>query len=322
MHKRQEKIVFFYEVKSELGAGTYGASLGIDAIHFASIEQQLFIFEENPIKRIEAPLEWNFEHGKNYNYAYNIDGILSIYEKIVIDLAEIVKQNYFPFIIGGDHSFAGASIKAIRQAYPEKRLGVIWIDAHADLHSPFTTPSGNLHGMPLATVLEVEKYIQPHNHVSDFELQKWNELCNLGGEDIRFDDLVYISLRDCEPEEWDIIHKTNTLHFSPEHIQQQGILQVAEQTCKHLDDCDIIYVSFDVDSLDPTISMGTGTPVPNGLALHQARFLLQHFWKSPKLVAMDIVEVNPLLDEKNKMGKIAANLIADVLYQRNYEIPT
>jgi arginase len=314
MHKRQNKIIHFFEVKSELGAGTYGASLGIDAIHFASIQHQLNIFENNPIKRIEAPLEWNFEHGKNYEYAFHIDAIIKIYEQIVHDLTQIIKQNYFPFIIGGDHSFAGASIKAIRQAYPDKRLGVIWIDAHADLHSPYTTPSGNLHGMPLATVLQVEKITEPLNHVSEQEMIQWNHLCNLGGDDILFEDLVYISLRDCEQVEWDIIHKTGIKYFSPLKINELGIEKIAELTCEYLNTCDLLYVSFDVDSMDPEVSTGTGTPVPGGLSLEQAQKLLYHLWKSPKISAFELVEVNPLLDCHNKMANIAAKLIADLVH--------
>lgn len=314
MHKRQNKIIHFFEVKSELGAGTYGASLGIDAIHFASIQHQLNIFENNPISRIEAPLEWNFEHGKNYEYAYNIDAIIKIYEQIVHDLTQLIQQNYFPFILAGDHSFAGASIKAIRQAYPDKRLGVIWIDAHADLHSPYTTPSGNLHGMPLATVLEVEKFTEPLNHVSEQEMNQWNQLCNLGGDDILFEDIVYIALRDCEPAEWNIIHKTGIKYFKPEAIQELGIETIAKMACDYLDKCDMIYVSFDVDSMDPTVSEGTGTPVENGLTLEQAKFLLHYLWKSPKLSALEIVEVNPLLDCKNKMATIAAQIIAELVH--------
>ncbi len=314
MHTRQNKIIYFFEVKSELGAGTYGASLGIDAIHFASIQHQLNIFENNPIKRIEAPLEWNFEHGKNYEYAYNIDAIIKIYEQIVHNLTQLLEQNYFPFILGGDHSFAGASIKAIRQANPDKRLGVIWIDAHADLHSPYTTPSGNLHGMPLATVLEVEKITTPLNHVSEEEMNHWNYLCNLGGDDILFEDIVYIALRDCEAPEWDIIHKTGIKYFSPDDIRYLGIKQVAQNTCDYLNKCDLIYVSFDVDSMDPSISTGTGTPVENGLTLEEAKFLLQYLWKSPKLIAIELVEVNPLLDCNNKMATIAANIIADLVH--------
>ncbi|GIV44258.1 MAG: arginase [Bacteroidia bacterium] len=314
MHKRQNKIIHFFEVKSELGAGTYGASLGIDAIHFASIQHQLNIFENNPIKRIEAPLEWNFEHGKNYEYAYNIDAIIKIYEQIVHELTQLIEKDYFPFIIGGDHSFAGASIKAIRQAYPDKRLGVIWIDAHADLHSPFTTPSGNLHGMPLATVLEVEKITQPLNHVSEQEMQQWNYLCNLGGDDILFEDLVYIALRDCEQPEWDIIHKTGIQYFPPEEIQRWGIETIAQNACEYLEKCDLIYVSFDVDSMDPSVSTGTGTPVKNGLSLEQAKTLLNYLWKSPKLSALELVEVNPLLDCNNTMATIAANIIAELVH--------
>ncbi len=316
MHTRQNKVIYFFEVKSELGAGTYGASLGIEAIHFASIQHQLNIFENNPIKRIEAPLEWNFEHGKNYEHAYNIEAIIKIYEQIVHELTHLIKQNYFPFILGGDHSFAGASIKAIRQAHPDKRLGVIWIDAHADLHSPYTTPSGNLHGMPLATVLEVEKITKPLNHVSDEEMNHWNHLCNLGGDDILFEDIVYIALRDCETPEWDIIHKTDILYFTPSQIKTLGIQKIAEKTNDYLNKCDLWYVSFDVDSMDPSISTGTGTPVPDGLSLEQAQYLLHYFWKSPKLAAIELVEVNPLLDCNNKMATIASNMIAELVHSK------
>lgn len=300
MHLRQEKPIQFLEIKTELGAGTYGSSLGADALHFASIQKKAQLFENNPIRIIEGPPQWDFDTD-DFPHCWNIPLVTQVYQEVVNSVEEIFKSNFFPFVISGDHSSAAATIKGIRKAFPDKRLGVVWVDAHADIHSPYSTPSGNLHGMPLATVLNTAQIIHERNKISTEEKQYWENLCNIGGG-ILFEDLVYVAIRALEDEEWEIIHKKNIKYHSVEELRKIGASNLANQILNYLSSCDLLYVSFDVDSMDPSISVGTGTPEPDGLMANEALELLNCFWKDNRLTALEIVEINPLLDTGNKMA--------------------
>lgn len=306
----------FLEIRSELGAGTFGSSLGIDAIKFAALKKRSDIFLTHHSESIETDREWispKIEH----RFAKKIDGMVVLYERISQRIKKYLETGFFPFVIAGDHANAGGTIAGIKNAYPKAKLGVIWIDAHGDIHSPYTTPSGNIHGMPLAVSLNLKNLDSQVNKLDEQTEVLWEKLCNIGNvcPKIFFEDLVLIDIRDLEQPEWDIIHRKNIEYYDPEDIQQHGIEQVGYNALKHLERCDYIYVSFDVDSLDPSISTGTGTPVHNGLSVEQAKTLLKILWNSPKLVAFEIVEINPLLDSQNKMAEIAFELIQDLLYE-------
>ena len=146
------KKIRFIEVKSEIGAGTRGASMGPDAIKIAALDYGSNLFRK--IDSVEVPVENQllFE-STGSPYAKRIKGILAFLERVANAVRTSLKNNEFPIVLAGDHSTSAGTISGIRMAYPKQRLGVIWIDAHADLHSPWTTPSGNMHGMPLAAVL-------------------------------------------------------------------------------------------------------------------------------------------------------------------------
>src|SRR6187551_1913751 len=146
------KNIKLIEIPSEIGAGTRGASLGIDAIKIAALDFMSNFFVHFPSEKIEIQNNLLFEpiHSP---YAKRIQGVANMYDRISKAVSDSIRNNFFPVIISGDHSNAGGTIAGIKMAKPKSKLGVIWIDAHADLHTPFTTPSGNLHGMPLATAI-------------------------------------------------------------------------------------------------------------------------------------------------------------------------
>ena len=146
------KPIRIVEVKSEIGAGTRGASMGIDAIKIAALDFGSPFFKK--FKTTEIPNENNLLLEPVVNdYAKRIKGIYNLNDRLSKEISKILVKDEIPIVLAGDHSSALGTIAGIRMAFPEKRLGVIWIDAHADLHSPYTTPSGNMHGMPLACVL-------------------------------------------------------------------------------------------------------------------------------------------------------------------------
>src|SRR5688500_14772424 len=143
------KNIKIIEVPSEIGAGTRGASLGIEAIKIAALDFMSNFFIHFPTEKIPAENKLLYEPIES-PYAKRIKGVAAMYEKVSRSVSDSIKNNFFPVVLTGDHSISGATIAGIKMAKPKSKLGVIWIDAHADLHTPFTTPSGNMHGMTLA----------------------------------------------------------------------------------------------------------------------------------------------------------------------------
>ncbi len=292
------------EAASEIGAGKRGASMGMSALRVAAWKNgsELFGHAEESILRDENDVL--YEDDKTPN-AHHIDGLIRFESDLAYEVYKYLRSNIFPMVIGGDHSIAIGSISGTKMAYPNERLGVIWIDAHADLHSPFTTPSGNVHGMPLALLMNIEKKSPDNRKVRVFTLDTWDRLRKIGmsGAKVKPMDLVYIGLRDFEPEEEAIIKENNIKVITVKDVRTKGAAAVVKETMEHLAKCDKLHVSFDVDSLDPSISVGTGTPVKNGLFLEEARGLLAGFCADPKTATLDVVEINPALDTNNSMAE-------------------
>lgn len=297
--------------KSEITAGTRGASLGPDAIITAARKSESRFFSEFNIRRI-ADCNDLLDRPVQFTNAKRIKGLCDVFSDLSSELNDVISQGNFPLIMAGDHGSAGGTIAGIKTAFPDKRLGVIWIDAHADIHTPYTTPSGNMHGMPLATALAIDNIEQKQNEPDSEVINCWEQLKSMGGENkLNAEDLVYIAVRDTEPQEDYIINELNIRNHTVEEVRLKGVEHIAGEVLKDLNGCDILYVSFDVDSMDPeATSHGTGTPVPIGLTPDEAEAFLKAFCASPKLVALEFVEVNPCLDEKvNKMAEITFGLV-------------
>jgi arginase len=304
------KNIKLIEIPSEIGAGTRGASLGIDAIKIAALDFMSNFFVHFPSEKIPAENKLLFEPIES-PYAKRIKGIYSMYEKVSKAVQDTIKNNFFPVMLSGDHSMAGATIAGIKLAKPKSKLGVIWIDAHADLHTPFTTPSGNMHGMPLATAL-AEDNEDCAVHEVDAETQKlWNQLKTIGkiSPKVLGEDIVFISLRDFEKEEKYLIEKHGIKVITTKEVRSKGAENISRSVLRYLADCTDIYVSFDVDSLDSAISKGTGTPVGNGLREREAEDLISKFMMNRKICCFEITEVNPTLDKENLMAEIAFNIL-------------
>ena len=234
-----------------------------------------------------------------------------MYEKVSKAVMTSIKTHFFPVVLSGDHSISGATIAGIKMAKPDSKLGVIWFDAHADLHTPYTTPSGNLHGMPLAVAL-AEDNMENAVHELDAETEKyWNHLKNLGNisPKVLGEDIVFISLRDYEREEKSIIDKYGMKVITTSEVRRKGVENIVRSVIRYLSDCTDIYVSFDVDCLDSSITKGTGTPVSNGLREREAEDLVSKFMQNRKICCLEIAEVNPTLDKENLMAEIAFNIL-------------
>jgi len=304
------KNIKLIEVPSEIGAGTRGASLGIEAIKIAALDFMSNFFIHFPSEKIPTENKLLYEPIES-PYAKRIKGIAALYERVAKATSDSIKNNFFPVVLSGDHSTAGATIAGIKMAKPKSKLGVIWIDAHADMHTPYTTPSGNVHGMALAAAIN-ENNMDCAVHDIDTETEKhWNTLKNLGkiSPKVSPEDVVLISLRDYEKEERYLIEKYGMKVITTKEVRTKGPENVVRAVLRYLADCTDIYISFDVDSLDSTISKGTGTPVSNGLREREAEDLISKFMQNRKVCCFEITEVNPTLDKENLMAEIAFNIL-------------
>ncbi|MBI1837385.1 MAG: arginase [Flavobacteriia bacterium] len=302
--------------RSEITAGTRGASLGPEAVMTAARMKGKSYFGDYPIEEIKH-VNHLLDHTTNHPYAKRIDGLLAIYNSLNDSVSKILLNQKFPLIIAADHGSAGGTIAGIKSAYPTKKLGIIWIDAHADIHTPYTTPSGNMHGMPLATVLNEDNLACKINNVSEDTKILWEQLKHVGGitPKANAENLIYIAVRDTEDQEDAIMKELNIKNYKVDELRAKGVKSILSEIEQKLAVCDLIYVSFDVDSMDPIYtSHGTGTPVKNGLMPEEAKEILTLLAKNDKTVCIEFVEVNPCLDEKtNKMAEVTSDLVESVL---------
>jgi len=301
------------EVNSELGAGTRGSSLGIQALKTASLGFSSNYFGCISTTKVKTENKHLFSKVTT-PFAKRLPHIYTIYERVSQTVKNTLQQDQFPVILTGDHSTAGGLISGLKMAYPEKRIGVVWVDAHADIHSPYTTPSGNVHGMPIAALLNEDNLEKKRNELDKETKGLWEKIKNLGGiapKISSFEDIVYVAVRDTEEEEDHLIVKHKIKKISVKELREKGIERIANEIKDYLK-VDMIYLSFDVDSMDPSLSTGTGTPVENGISGFEAEDLLTRLVKDSRVKVFEMTEVNPLLDAQNNMAKNAFKILEKV----------
>lgn len=298
------------ESKSELGAGTRGASLGIDAMKVASLDFNSSYFADYPTEAIPNKNKRLYTKSE-YKYAKQIKGVANVIDRLATSVRNTLWDGDFPIVLAGDHSTAAGTISGIKMAHPDKRIGIIWVDAHADLHTPYTSPSGNVHGMPLAVCLAEDNMACKKQDPDKETIVQWERMKNLGNisPKINTEDIVFIALRDYEKEEAYLVKENDMKVFTVDQAREMGMKKCAAETLKYLSACDYIYVTYDVDCIDSSISKGTGTPVPNGLFEKEIETLLLEFMKEEKLCCFEVTEVNPTLDTENKMAEIAFQIL-------------
>lgn len=300
--------------RSDIGAGTRGSDLGIDALEIAAINQTNDFFHRHLFQDIVTHNETIYQKNTN-SFAKRIEHVAEQCKRVCDAVSTALLQNYFPIVLSGDHSSALGTISGIKKAHPNKKLGVVWIDAHADIHSPYTSPSGNIHGMPLAAALSFDhKHLQV-NEISEDTIHYWNVLKSIGTTDpkLKPENLVYFGLRDFEPAEKQVIEETSISNFTVEQLRENGLQNILAAIIKKFEDVDEIYISFDVDSMDcDQISYGTGTPVKSGFLPDEINQILEQLLFTKKVVCLEIAEINPLLDNKgNKMAETAFQILSN-----------
>ncbi len=306
------KTIKLIKNRSDLGAGTRGSDMGVDAIEIAAINKNDDYFNCYPFEDIETENETIYDK-ENNSFAKRIGSVYRVCTRLCNSITKNLTNNKFPIVLSGDHSSALGTISGIKAAYPNKRLGVIWIDAHADIHSPYTSPSGNIHGMPLAAALNDDNLEYKINNVIPETEVFWDKMKNIGikGPKVLHEDVIYFGVRDTEAPEEFAIKQNNIRNYTVSEMRYRGYDVCLNEAIEKLDNCEIIYISFDVDSMDcDLISKGTGTPVSKGFDQHEIETIIKAFVNTDKVVCFEVVEVNPTLDNK---GNVMAETAFDVL---------
>ena len=302
--------------RSDIGAGTRGSDMGIDAIEIAAINLENNFFNKHSHIDIKTHNETIYNKTKN-TFAKRINFVCQQCERLREEVKNELQKGFFPLILSGDHSSALGTLSGIQMANPKKVIGVIWLDAHADIHSPYSTPSGNIHGMPLAAALAFDNKEFSKNNVSRSTENDWLRMKNMGSKSpiIKPENLIYFGVRDTEKEEDQIIRLKKIKNFSVDEVRGLGLKRSIDQALNRLISTDIIYISFDVDSLDCDLhSRGTGTPVSKGFITKEIISIIKSVKDTGKLVALEVCEINPLLDNKgNQMAESAFEVISSVL---------
>lgn len=285
----------------DLGADRRGVDMGPSAIRYAHLHQRLqdLGYSVEDEGNIEVPIQEMCKiTDPKLKY---IDCIVPMGRRVAGAVATSIQGGRFPLVLGGDHSL---SVGSIRGAAKNKKIGVIWVDAHADFNTAETTPSGNIHGMPLAA------------------------LCGLGDPRLvaLWDEtppvldpgrVAIIGARDLDPGEKRNLREAGVMVQSMEQIDRIGMVAALEKAIHRVSrDVDGIYLSFDMDALDPRHAPGVGTPVPGGLTFREAHLACEVIAETGQLIGMDMVEVNPILDVQNQTAIDAVQFICSALGSR------
>ena len=294
------KKVDLIGVQMDLGAGTRGVNMGPAAIRYAGVVKGI---EELGYECNDKGDLIPKSKGATADDMRCYEQVVDVNEKLYREVLHSHEEGSFPVVLGGDHSIAAGSIPATLKHY--KNIGVIWVDAHGDWNSPETSPSGNMHGMPYSAVCGAGPDI-----MACFDGKK---------NFVSTKNCVQIAGRDIDKYERIRMKEHGVTVFSIADIDRMGMPAVIEEAIKIASDgTEGIHVSFDVDAITPEAAPGTGTIVHSGLTLREAFYLVETLAESGKVIALDMVEVNPMLDTKNQTGEIASELILSMLGKTVY----
>jgi arginase len=285
-------------VAIDLGAGTPGVSLGPAAIRYAGIHERMTNIgydaqDEGDIVAIKQEVSTSAN-----THLKNLDEVARVNSLLCERVDSVMRAGRFPLVLGGDHSIAIGTIAGVLQHV--EKLGVIWFDAHGDINTEETSPSGNIHGMPVAVSLG-------HGH---------DLLTKIGGADkkISSENIVFIGCRDLDAGERKMLKEFGIKVFTMHEVDRLGMTEVMNQAIEIASNgTDGIHVSFDMDSMDPVYAEGTGTRVPGGLTYRESHLALEMIAETEKVVSAEFVEVNPIIDNKNQTAKTAVALIGSLM---------
>jgi arginase len=289
----------------DLGSGRRGVDMGPSAIRVAKLNQRLESLGYQVKDFGNVPVDQMESARSGDESARYLIPITNVCRRLAKRVEAVVQRKRFPLVLGGDHSIAVGTIAAMSKRLKAggEKLGVIWIDAHADMNTPDTSPSGNVHGMPLAACIGMGS----------------RELTHLLGESPLVDpsNVVLVGIRDVDQLEKPHVRDSGVTALTMRHVDERGLPAVMNEAVAIASNgTGGIHVSLDMDSVDPAFAPGVGTQVRGGLTYREAHLALETLGDTGLMVSMEIVEVNPVLDEANKTALLAVELAMSAMGKR------
>ncbi len=293
---RHYPAISIFGVPTDVGAGMRGASMGPEALRVAGLGEALAARGIDVVDRGDLAGPKNPWRGPVDGYRH-LEEVVAWNRAVLEASSAELRAGRMPVMLGGDHCLAMGSIAAVANHCREtgRKLRILWLDAHTDFNTHAITPSGNVHGMPVACLCGIGPSV----------------LTELGGvvPAIEPAQIRQIGIRSVDPEEKRLVHEHGLDIYDMRYIDEVGMKRTVEQALHGVDDDTHLHVSFDVDVLDPTIAPGTGTRVPGGLNYREAQLVMEMIADTGRLGSLDVVEVNPALDKRNATAKLAVDLV-------------
>ncbi len=300
-----QKTVRLVGVPMDLGAGRRGVDMGPSAIRIAGVSQGLrhlsFLVEDDGDVGVPAP-ETRDPGDKSARY---LEPIYHVCNRLRLRVRRSLEQGEIPVVLGGDHSIAIGTVSGVAEHFRNKgeHIGLIWVDAHADMNTPESSPSGNIHGMPLATLLGM-------GHP---------RLVEMGGFSPKVlpQNVCLIGIRDIDSVEREIVKKSGIHAYTMRDVDERGMRAIIQESIGFANDGTAgFHVSFDLDGMDPRDVPGTGTPVKGGINWREANLLMEMVSDTGRMTSLEITELNPILDVKNQSGEVAVDVILSAFGKR------
>jgi arginase len=289
-------------VPLDLGAGRRGVDMGPSALRVADVDAKIAALGHAVDDWGDLPVKIRETQGPGDPRLKYLKEILEVCTLLRNRVGEALAAGTLPIVLGGDHSVAIGTIAGLARHFNGRRekLGLIWFDAHADANTPETSPSGNIHGMPLAAVL---------GHGAE-------SLVNLAGylPMVEASRAALVGIRDVDPAERDTVKSSGVGTFTMRDIDERGMRSVMEEAIKRATTGTAgVHVSFDLDGIDPDFAPGVGTPSPGGLSYREAHLAMEMLADTGRVVSAELVEVNPILDQRNGTAALAVELLCSLL---------
>ena len=289
----------------DLGSGRRGVDMGPSAIRIAGLAERLAELGHKVVDEGDLAIK-NMEELKVGDVrARYLPEIVRASRHVSAKVERIVAKGHFPLVLGGDHSISVGTVSAIAAASRRegKRVGLLWVDAHGDINTPETSPSGNIHGMPVAALLG----------------EGPPELTSIGGKGPKLDprNVAMVGIRSLDEGEKVRLKRYGVQVHTMSQVDRQGIESVMKEALARVSDgTDRVHVSFDLDALDPEVAPGVGTPVKGGLDYREAHFLMEILSDSGLMTSLEVVEANPILDVRNASAAFAVELVQSAFGKR------
>ena len=305
MFESVRRPVGVFGVPMDLGQDRRGVDMGPSAIRYARLQAALeeLGYPVTDLGNAGTPIPEMVEKREEIR---QLAAVRDVCEDVAERAQAMISEGLFPIFLGGDHSISIGTVSGVARSFG--RTGVIWLDAHADFNLPETSPSGNIHGMPLSV-------LTGRGHP---------DLVGIGGEgaSVRTEDVVILGLRSVDVKERSLLLEAGVRVYTMKEIDAYGVASVVRRALSDLSHLERIHLSVDLDAVDPGVAPGVGTPVRGGLTYREAHLVMELINEAGIVNSLDVVEVNPILDDGNGTAELAVELVASLMGRQIIGLPS